>query len=155
MSDYFISDPSVGDFALVYPMFAMVLLTFLVLIKLFRTRVSLARSGEVDPSYYKTYQGGSEPEKAIQLQRHFANIFESPSLFYVACLAALIIAPATVLIQSLAWLYVGLRAAHALVHIGSNDLRLRIPIYFGSWLVLLLMWLYVAVAAFTLRAEFG
>jgi hypothetical protein len=155
MSDYFMGDPSVGDFALVYPMFAMVLLTFVVLLKLFWTRASLARSGEVDPSYYKTYQGGSEPEKAIQLQRHFANIFESPSLFYVACLAAMIIAPATVPIKALAWLYVGLRAAHAFVHTGSNDLKLRIPIYFASWVVLLLMWLYVAVAAFVLRAEFG
>ena len=155
MSDYFISDPSVSDFALVYPMLAMVLLTFAVLVKLFRTRIALARSGEVHPNYYKTYQGGSEPEKAIQLQRHFSNIFESPSLFYVACLAAMIIAPATLPIQVLAWLYVGLRAAHAIVHTGSNDLKLRIPIYFSSWLVLLLMWLYVATAAFVLRAEFG
>lgn len=62
MSDYFVSDPSVSDFALVYPMLGMVLLTLGVLIKLFLTRVSFARSGEVNPNYYKTYQGGSEPE---------------------------------------------------------------------------------------------
>jgi len=40
----------------------------------------------------------------------------------------------------LAWLYVGLRIAHAWVHTGSNRLGPRVRIYGASWLVLLAMW---------------
>lgn len=40
-----------------------------------------------------------------------------------------------------AWLYVAARAAHTLVHAGRNQLRPRIVTYFGSWGVLVLMWI--------------
>lgn len=47
--------------------------------------------------------------------------------------------------QLLAWIYVMLRAVHAFVHIGSNKLRKRIVANFSSWIVLLLMWAYLAL----------
>lgn len=73
---------------LIYPMFAMVLLTFGVLVSLFRTRVRFVREGKVDPSYFKIYQDGTEPDASAKLARHFANLFESPVLFYAACISA-------------------------------------------------------------------
>lgn len=64
-------------FALLYPMAAMVLLTFVVLIRLFRSRVRAVRSGAVTVGFYKTYQEGSEPRETAQLSRHLVNLFES------------------------------------------------------------------------------
>lgn len=126
--------------SLVYPMCAMVVLTFVVLVSLFRTRVRFVREGKLDASYFKTYQEGAEPEAAAQLSRHFTNLFEAPVLFYVACLAAMVVGQSSMLLTSLAWLYVVLRCAHAYVHTGSNTLNYRIAAYFSSWVVLLLMW---------------
>jgi hypothetical protein len=102
---------------LIYPMFAMVVLTFIVLITLFRNRVQYVRKGEISPFYYKTYQGEVEPDKLLKLSQHVTNIFEASTLFYAACLAAMIISEQSMLFLYLAWAYVLLRAAHACIHV--------------------------------------
>ena len=135
-----------NDYTLIYPMFMMVVLTAIVLVALFRSRVQAVRNGEVSGVYFKTYQGGTEPDSSIKLSQHFVNIFEAPTLFYVACLAAMIIGETSMAFQLLAWLYVILRAVHAYIHTGSNKLRKRIAAYFTSWIVLFLMWGYLAVS---------
>jgi hypothetical protein len=129
---------------LIYPMFAMVLLTFTVLIALFRSRVQSVVKGQVKASYFKVYQG-DEPDSSLKLSRHFTNIFEAPTLFYVACLAAMLVKQNSVGFLILAWLYVALRIAHAFIHTGNNKLRPRIAVYFSSWVVLMVMWLYLLV----------
>jgi hypothetical protein len=137
------------NFGLVYPMFAMVVLTCVVLAALFRARTQSVATGQVSASYFKTYRGGDEPDASVQLSRHFANIFEAPTLFYVVCLAAMIVNQTAWPLHLLAWMYVLLRAAHAHIHIGRNKLRPRIFVYFTSWIALLLMWVYVTAAVIT------
>ena len=75
---------------LVYPMATLVLLTFIVLIRLFRSRVSAVRQGQLSIKYYRVFQGESEPETTLKPARHFANLFEAPTLFYAGCLAAMV-----------------------------------------------------------------
>ncbi len=130
---------------LIYPMFAMVLLTVTVLAALFRSRVQAVQKGEVSPYYYKTYQGESEPESSVKLARHFVNIFEAPTLFYAACLAGMILGNTTMVFHILAWSYVMVRALHAFIHTGSNKLKPRIAVYFTSWVVLFMMWSSLAI----------
>ncbi len=122
-------------------MAAMVLLTGLVLVKMVLGRVAAVKGGEVDSRFYKTQQGDAgEPRKAAQHTRHFVNLFESPVLFYAACLAAMITGQGTGLMVWLAWAYVACRVAHAVVHLGSNSIPPRMAIYGASWIVLLAMW---------------
>jgi len=137
------------NFDLVYPMAAMVLLTFVVLIKMFRARVRAVQAGEADAGYYKTYQEGKEPREVAQFSRHLVNMFESPTLFYAACIAGMVTGQNATILAVLAWVYVAMRAIHAYIHTGSNRLPPRIKIYFSSWLVLLGMWgtLVVGVVA--------
>ena len=125
---------------LVYPMAAMVILTFTVLVKMFRSRVAAVKAGEATPGYYKTYQEGSEPRETAQLSRHLVNMFESPTLFYAACIAGMMVGENINVLVVLAWVYVALRMAHAYIHTGSNKLTPRIRAYFSSWLVILAMW---------------
>ena len=125
---------------LVYPMAAMVLLTFIVLIAMFRSRVAAVKAGEANAGYYKTYQEGAEPRETAQLSRHLANLFEAPTLFYAACIAGMVIGQDDTVLVMLAWAYVALRVVHAFIHTGSNKLRPRIRAYFSSWLVILGMW---------------
>ena len=52
-----------SELSLVYPMLALVLLTFVVLIALFRSRVRMVREGLAPVSYFRTFQGSVvEPE---------------------------------------------------------------------------------------------
>jgi hypothetical protein len=126
-------------------MFAMVLLTFGVLLTLFRTRARFVREGAVDAAYFKTYQAGAEPEASARLARHFVNLFEAPTLFYVACLAAIVTDQYSTLLNGLAWLYVALRFVHTYIHTGSNRLNHRIAAYFSSWAVLLALWICIVI----------
>src|SRR5689334_2618385 len=125
---------------LVYPMAGMVLLTVGVLVRLFRSRVAAVRAGEMEATYFRLYQGGDEPEATRKLSRHFTNLFEAPTLFYVACLAGMVAGVGGPLLLVLAWGYVAARTAHAFVHLGGNRLRKRILAYFVSWLFLAAMW---------------
>lgn len=131
--------------ALIYPMVVMVLFTFIMLIAMFRSRVSAVRRGEVSGYFYKTYRGEVEPDSSLKFSQHFSNIFEAPTLFYVACLAAMIVGETALLFHLLAWLYVILRMLHAYIHVGRNKLRSRVRVYFVSWIVLLLMWFELVV----------
>jgi hypothetical protein len=132
--------------SLIYPMAAMVLLTMIVLVKLFRSRVAAVRAGQIDAKYFRLHQGAEEPEATRKVSRHFVNLFEAPTLFYVACLAAMVAGVGGVVIVILAWGYVIARALHAFVHLGGNRLRKRIAIYFTSWLLLAALWVWLVVS---------
>jgi hypothetical protein len=136
-----------NDYALVYPMFAMVVLTATVLGILFRSRVRAVRAGKVSSRYFRIYQGEQEPEETAKPARHFSNLFEAPTLYYAACLAALVTHDSGVTCLALAWAYVAARLVHASIHLGTNRLGLRIKAYFASWLVLMGLWLHVVVHA--------
>lgn len=135
------------ELRLVYPMLAMVLLTFVVLITLFRSRVRMVREGHAPVSYFRTFQGSQEPDYAVKPARHFANLFEAPTLFYAACLAAMVVGVSGWGVLALAWSYVAMRCLHAWIHLGGNRVRYRLRAYFASWLLLLALWVYVGVAA--------
>ena len=133
--------------SLVYPMAAMVVLTFVVVVRLFRSRVAAVRAGQLDATYFRLYPGDViEPEGTRKLSRHFTNLFEAPTLFYAACLAGMIVGLAGPVFLVLAWGYVSARLVHALVHLGGNRLRKRIAAYFASWLFLLAMWVTLVIA---------
>jgi hypothetical protein len=136
----------VTRFQLVYPMLALVLLTFGVGVMLFRARIRSVREGHTPVSYFRVFQGSAEPEFAAQASRHFVNLFEAPTLFYAGCLAAMVAGVSDSIVVALAWGYVAARLVHAGVHLGRNRLRHRIPIYFVGWLLLLSLWIYVCTA---------
>jgi hypothetical protein len=129
--------------SLVYPMFAMVLLSFVVLLMLYRRRVGAVKAGAVSAQYFKVYQGAPEPEGSAKVARQFANLFESPTLFYAGCLAAMLTGDGGAVIIAIAWLYVAARIAHALIHLGANRLRYRIRAFFASWVALMALWVHV------------
>lgn len=133
-------------YSLIYPMAAMVLLTAVILVLMFRARVAAVRSGLIEIDYFRLHQGAREPEQSFVYARHFINLFEAPTLFYAGCLAGMVAGVATPVLAVLAWIYVAIRALHAYIHLGSNRLRYRRNAYALGWLTLLVMWGYLVVA---------
>ena len=135
------------QFTLVYPMFALVLLTATVMVILYRRRVLAVSEGLINTGYFRIYrdQGVPEPESAAKAARHFSNLFEAPTLFYAVCLATMLTQQTGTLMLSLAWGYVLARIAHAAIHLGPNKLRWRVRAYSISWLILLAMWVDLVV----------
>jgi hypothetical protein len=136
----------VNSHLLVYPMFALVVLTVSVLFRLFRARVGAVSAGEANATYFRTYQDGAEPAASAKLSRHFTNLFEAPILFYAACITAIAANQVDIVLLVLAWAYVAARVVHMLVHTGSNRLRRRIAAYFASWLILIALWIVLVVS---------
>lgn len=130
---------------ILYPLFGMVLLTAIALFRLGYLRYTAVAGREVDPAFYKTYQGSGEPDRIAATSRHVVNLFETPVLFYVAVLLAFQLGMTGALLVTLAWVYVGLRAIHSWIHLTSNVVIWRFRIFIMSWLTLLCMWIVLAV----------
>lgn len=126
-----------------YPSFALVGLTLLIIFRLGLSRFSAIKSGSIDARFFRLYTGYDEPEKLAVQSRHVHNLFETPVLFYVISLAAFVTQLQGMLIVTIAWLYVALRFLHSYVHLTSNNVRVRFSIYLISMLVLLAMWAIV------------
>ena len=123
-----------------FPCMAMLLLSAMVLIRMFLTRVMAVKKGNVDFRYFKTYDDARNlPHSMLQASRNFTNLFEVPTLFYMVCAFALITMNVDSLFLWQAWLYVGLRYIHSLIHLTHNKITPRMSVYALSWIVLLSM----------------
>ena len=135
-----------NQYALVFPMLALVLVTFGVAVMLFRARVRSVRDGHTPVSYFRVFQGSPEPEFLAKRTRHYANLFETPVLFYAACLAAMVVGAGGPVTLTLAWGYVAARLIHAWIHLGSNRVRYRLWAFLAGWICLLALWTSVTVS---------
>ncbi|MBC7458762.1 MAG: MAPEG family protein [Bdellovibrionaceae bacterium] len=131
---------SAMSLGLIYPLFAMFLLSAVILMTMFRSRIRAVKSGQIKVSYFKTYESSNLPEDVIKTARHFSNLFEAPVLFYVICVVGMILNIDSQLFVVLAWGYVLVRAVHAYVHIGHNKLQIRMSVYALGWLIMIAMW---------------
>jgi hypothetical protein len=115
-------------------------LTFLVSLRVLSLRAAAVKQGHVRMSYFRAMQGEGPPETVAAAGRAFANLFEVPPLFYVACVAVLALAKVDTGFVLLAWAFVLCRAAQASIHLSYNNVTHRLTAYFAGWFVLLGIW---------------
>lgn len=124
-----------------YPMFAMVLLTLVVGVYLLSLRVRAVKRREVSIGYFRLYSGQTEPPaRLLAASNHFNNLFQIPLLFYITCLMTLQTGLTGPLMQTLAWLFVASRVAHALIHLTYNNVIHRMLAFWFGLLLVVAMW---------------
>lgn len=126
---------------MLYPIFAMVLLTYAVLYYTFRVRVHAVKSGQVSFDYFKLFQGVELPPRIQVTSRHITNQFEMPVLFYVAATLCLVLQRESALTIGLAWVFVATRLLHSWIHLTSNRVMWRMRVFMAGNFVLLALWL--------------
>ena len=126
--------------AIVWPAFALFVLTMLSVARLARMRFAAAREGRVDPRYYKVFRGEGEPPALAAASRNVVNLHEMPTLFYAGIAIAFAAGRNGVLLVALAWGYVALRYAHSLIHLTTNRVIWRFRALAASMFVLLAFW---------------
>jgi hypothetical protein len=126
------------------PLFVEVTLTFALGIWTFGLHVSALRSKRVRPSEVALREP-NWPPRVLQVGNAYHNQLELPLLFYVLTILAWITRHADLLFVLLAWVFVVLRVLHAYVHVTSNDLRQRGPLFFAGAIVLAVMWVIFMV----------
>jgi hypothetical protein len=122
---------------------AQVFLTFAILILMGRERVPRVMSGEI-PVGDIAVERDAYPLRARLLSNNFDNQFQLPVLFYVAAIITLYATPIWFDVL-LAWLFVGLRYAHAFIHVTSNRVHRRFAAYTAGLAVLIVFWVWLVL----------
>lgn len=134
---------------MLYPLFAMVLVTFAVAVYLFRLRVKAVKSGEVRLSQFRL-NNGDIPESMAKAARNYTNLFEVPMLFYTAGAIAIALGIQVPAMIITAWIFVLARIAHSWIHLTSNNVIHRMRAYMLGNICVLVIW-GILVASYATR----
>ena len=130
---------------IIYPAFAVVILTFITMIKMRLLSEKHLKSGELKFKYFKVYDG-SVPEDLEQARQHYKNYFEIPVLFYLL----LIFIYATDNVNQydviLAWLFVFFKSIHSYIRMTNNYVPHRAKAFIITLIVLLCGWINFIVS---------
>ena len=130
---------------IIYPMFALVLLTFAVGLSLGISRLISEKKGQVDRRYFKLFSGYEAPDNIVKLSRNFSNLLEAPVLFYILGTLVIALGINSSIILGSAWCFVALRLAHSLIHITYNNTIHRFLAFLVSSLLTLIMWIELII----------
>ena len=130
---------------ILYPAFAMFALTIFILLRMGFHRVSAIKNKKMSIKFFRDYSG-EQPEYLQVMERHFANLCETPVLFYVGVILALVTNSASSFVIILAWLYFALRCVHSVIHLTTNNVNHRFFAFILSVTTLVVMWATIAIS---------
>jgi len=129
--------------AIFWPVLAQVFLTLVIYLTVSARRVGAIKAGKAKPSDFRV--PSIEPDPSATAVRNLSSQFELPVLFFAACLSLFVTGGAGMAAVFVAWAFVLARAAHAFVHVTSNRIRIRRPLFILSLLINLVQWLLLAI----------
>jgi hypothetical protein len=135
--------------AVLSPLFAQVMLTFVLMYWMAFLRTTALTSGEIGYGDVALREQ-KWPTRCTQIANAFHNQLELPVLFYVLTILVGTSGQADLAFVIMAWVFVMLRIVHAAIHVTTNNVRQRGAIFGLSALVLTAMWVL-----FMLRVMFA
>lgn len=127
------------DRALLLPVMALVLWTFVMWFWMYVTRIpAIRRSGmRLDPTAPRGEQMAQLPASVRWKADNYNHLYEMPTIFYATVITLALVSPHDPTNVTLAWAYVGLRVLHSLIQSVVNVIELRFAVFGLSSLVLL------------------
>ncbi|NTE59533.1 MAPEG family protein [Agrobacterium fabrum] len=126
-----------------WPMIAHAFLVFILYALLLHRRKNHTLTSREAVIQYR--ERGEEGQASYLVNRNIANQFELPVLFHAICLLLYITDADNVVTVVLAWLFVISRYAHSYVHVTSNRLRYRAPLFGIGFALLVCLWGWLAI----------
>jgi len=127
---------------IIWPMVVLALCTLYLYVPMSQARRAALAKGKVKASEFRL--NTNEPDESLVYINALNNQYETPVLFYAVCVAAYATGNAGTTMIILAWLYLILKIMHIFIHVTSNRIRYRRPIFMCAYLVLAGMWLVFA-----------
>jgi hypothetical protein len=124
--------------AIFWPVLLQAALTFAIYGLMSARRMESIRDGKAKTADFRIPT--VEPEPSATVARSLINQFELPVLFYTACMVLFVLGAAGQLAVFAAWLFALSRIAHAYVHVTSNRLRLRRPLFISGFVSAFALW---------------
>jgi len=128
------------------PVFATVLLTFLVWVYMYIRRIHFIQTAEVSPADLAVPGALADlsPPDVSNPSDNLKNLFEIPVLFYALALILFVTGRVDPTYVAAGWVFVAFRALHSLVHCTVNIVMLRFYLYLASTVA---VWFIAARAA--------
>lgn len=128
-----------------WPMVAHAVLVFALYALLGWRRNRMVKAGRIRISQFRENHAADEPAESLVVRNSIANQFELPLLFHACCIVLYVTQADNLAAVILAWLFVATRYAHAFVHVTSNSLRYRSPLFALGFIVLACMWVWLGI----------
>lgn len=130
--------------SILYPAFAHVLLTVVVMVIM-----ALRRSASMREKKHTFNDVGLGQDvwatSATKASRNYINQFEMPVFFHAAVVLAIATRTIDQTLVWLAWAFVAARVVHAIIHVGPNVVPLRAIAFLVSALLMLAMWIVLVM----------
>jgi hypothetical protein len=130
--------------AIFAPLCVLAFWTGLVLLMTGIRRLRAIAVGRVSAQSFRLGESGEVPANVTVVNRNVMNLLEMPVLFYVVGVSLFVTRYVEPGLVALAWIYVGLRLVHSLIHVTYNRIFHRFIVFASSNLVLLAMWIWFA-----------
>ncbi|MEM9104382.1 MAG: MAPEG family protein [Pseudomonadota bacterium] len=127
--------------AIFWPLIFQTALIYTIYVLVSRRRISAVRAGQAKADDFKVPI--IEPEATATVARNLVNQFELPFLFYAVCIILYMVNGVNDITLALAWLFVLSRIAHSWIHVTTNKVRLRRPVFIVGYLVNGILWLWL------------
>ena len=135
--------PGMNQAAIFWPVLALIVWTFLILVQVPIRRFRAAFAGRVVAADFRLGESANVPADVALPNRIFMNLVEVPPLFYVLCTLFFVTGRVTTFALFLAWLYFSLRIAHSIIYLTYNHVVHRFAVFAASNLVVLAMVAYL------------
>lgn len=124
--------------SLLAPVITLVLWSLVMCAWLYATRIPAIRRNNVplSPRQTKDAFNAQLPMEVRWKADNYNHLMEQPTIFYAVVLALAIAGGDSAFHVNLAWLYVGLRIVHSLIHVTVNVIMLRFAVFILATLVL-------------------
>lgn len=136
--------------AIFSPFFATIFLTLLVWVYMYIRRISFIQSQKLEPQ--QLAQPGAlaqiSPPSVSNPSDNLKNLFEIPVLFYALVLYLFVTEQVDAVYVTAAWIFVGFRILHSLVHCTFNRIMLRFYLYLCATLAVWFMAIRAALTHF-------
>lgn len=122
------------------PVLALVVLSLLVWVWMYATRIPAMQRADIQPQDVKFPQDLHRlPDSARQVADNYNHLMEQPTIFYALVFYIFLIGHTDQLHIYLAWAYVLLRVVHTLIQCTVNIVNLRFSVFALSTIVLMAM----------------
>jgi hypothetical protein len=131
------------------PVFALVMLTFVVWTAMYVLRVRFMKQHRIHPQRVKNRAGAvAELQPVAGPADNFQNLMEMPGLFYLLVVFLYVLDRVDAVYLAGAWAFVGLRYLHSFIHVTYNRVMHRFLVYQVGVFLLWFMWARLALQVF-------
>lgn len=132
------------------PAIALMIWTMIIWAWMYVTRIPAMQKAHIEPDEAQI-AGLLDQRLPPQVQwkaHNYNHLHEAPTVFYAVSIILAILGAGDGMNAFLAWIYVGLRVAHSLVHVTANRVMVRFVLFLLSSVVLIVLIADAAIIVF-------